>query len=353
MITKRDQLWKGAFRILMPQFVQFHFPHKYAEIDWNKGVEYLDKELHKLQLSAVANNRIADVLVKLYLKTGEIVWVLLHIEIQGYPDEYFALRMHQMRYRIEDYFGVNPVMLCILTDDDPNFHPKEYVIDTWGKGCHTTFHTYKVMHNPPSEYPVQDTAVALIMEIAYNATQTKRLPDDKIMDLYIPIVRKLINEGYKKEEIKLIISFIEAHVKFANSENYRKFEKNIDTMVKYETTEDILALFDTEKRLKKLQFLEEQEDVMKANIEKLRIQSERELRNTQQARAKAEEARAKAEEERTKAEEERAKKDKSVLLMLNQGITIDLISRVVGITENEIVDIQTRYKDSNILKELM
>jgi hypothetical protein len=342
MITRRDQLWKGAFRMLMPQFVQFYFPDHYDEIDWSKGIEYLDKELHTLQIKSESNGRIADVLVKLYLKSGEAIWLLLHIEIQGYVDKDFELRVHQMQYRIEDLFSVNPIMLAILTDDNPNFRPKEYRTEVWGTVSYTAFNSYKVMDHPPSTYKIKDNAVALIMEIVYNSTQLKKLPDDKIMDLFLPIAKKFFIEGYEKEEIKLLISFIEAHVKFENSDYSRIFDENIDNMVKYETTEDILAIFDTEKRLKRLHFLEAQEEKMRASMEQLRMREE-------EARMKEEESRMREEKSRMREEKSHAR---TIMFMFSQGIKIDLISRVIGITENEILEIQVKYKDSDFLKDL-
>jgi hypothetical protein len=69
-MTTVDQVWKASFRQMMPQFVEFFFPHKNDEVDWSKGVEYLDKELNTLLLKSKVKNRIADVLVKLHKKKG-------------------------------------------------------------------------------------------------------------------------------------------------------------------------------------------------------------------------------------------------------------------------------------------
>ena len=124
MTVGPDKLWKIAFRTMMPEFIEFFFPEKYDKIDWQKKILFLDKELQTIQPASRPKNRIADVLVMLHLKEGKPIWVLLHIEIQGYFDEFFGKRVHQMRYRIEDKLDASPVMLCIFTDDNPNFHPK-------------------------------------------------------------------------------------------------------------------------------------------------------------------------------------------------------------------------------------
>ena len=189
---------------------------------------FLDKELAKLQLKSNGKDRIADILVQLYLKNGKEVWVFLHIEVQGYIDKTFSLRVHQMRYRIEDRFGINPVMLVIYTDDNDNFCPNQYKVDTWGSTNRTTFLTYKVKDCPPTMFPNTDNPVSIIMEVAYHATQAKKTSDEDMMKLHLPIVKKLLTKGYSKEQIKALISFIEGYIKFGNSKNKHIFVEKID-----------------------------------------------------------------------------------------------------------------------------
>ena len=49
--------------------------------------------------------------------------------------------------------------------------------------------------------------------------------------------------------VHLVLSFIQAHVKFGNSENYRIFEENIINMEQYEEVEDLATFFDLESKL--------------------------------------------------------------------------------------------------------
>jgi hypothetical protein len=153
MRIDRDLLWKAAFRLYFKDFFYFFYKSYSRRIDWKRGIEFLDKELHKLHVQSDVMNRVADVLVRLYLKNGQPICILLHIEIQGYTDLGFPFRLHQMRYRIEDMFGgINPAMLAIYTDDDPDFHPKKYENKILGSKTLTVFNTYKVMDNPPALY---------------------------------------------------------------------------------------------------------------------------------------------------------------------------------------------------------
>ena len=38
-----DYLWKAVLRLFIQDFIKFFFPDKYDEIDWSKGVEFLDR----------------------------------------------------------------------------------------------------------------------------------------------------------------------------------------------------------------------------------------------------------------------------------------------------------------------
>ena len=43
--TNYDNPWKQALSLYFPNFIAFFFPQIYAEIDWTKPYEFLDKEL--------------------------------------------------------------------------------------------------------------------------------------------------------------------------------------------------------------------------------------------------------------------------------------------------------------------
>ena len=268
--------------------------------------------------------------MRLCLKTGETIWILLHIEIQGYLDTIFDKRMHQMRYRIEDLFGVNPAMLAIYTDDDPHYHPKQYELETWKTTTRTAFLTYKVMEVPPSMFPIQDSPVATIMEVAYHATKSKKMLDGDIMNLYLPIVKQLLTKGYPKQQIRFLLSFIKGYIKFGNLQNTRIFEQKIDDMVKYDTTKSILAKVESE-RMKYLKWLAK--ETAREEAEK-RVEAHKFM------------------QEQLKHEKEllEQKQEQSILLMLSQGIDRNLIAKILDMTLQDIESIEIKYQDINPVK---
>ncbi len=340
MRTQKDILWKVALHALMPQFVKFFFPFRYDEVDWAKEIHFLDKELQAFQVNSRPANRIADVLVMLHLKDGKQLYVFLHIEIQGYFDENFGFRVHQMCYRIEDKYGSTPAMLSIFTDDDPLFHPKEYRSETWGSGHLTYFNTYKVLENHPSTYSDPEGLVALIMETVYYSTQISKRTDEAIMMFFIPIAKKLFTKGYTKTYIHLVLSFIQAHVKFGNSENYRIFEENLVNMEQFEEVLDLESYFSTEK-------IREREQAALAAEQVALAAKQAALAAEARERQEKERERQGKERERQEKERERQKKERSILLMINQGISIELITKILDVTVEDIHAIEEKYKDNN------
>ena len=71
--SQYDSPWKEALDIYFPEFMEFFFPNAYQEIDWNKGYETLDKELQKVVQDANLGKRLADKLVKVWLKNVRLV----------------------------------------------------------------------------------------------------------------------------------------------------------------------------------------------------------------------------------------------------------------------------------------
>ena len=40
-----DELWKDIIEALFPHFIQFFVPQIYDAVNWDKGFQFLDKEL--------------------------------------------------------------------------------------------------------------------------------------------------------------------------------------------------------------------------------------------------------------------------------------------------------------------
>jgi hypothetical protein len=86
-----------------------------------------------------------DKLVKVWLKSGEEKWLLIHIEVQAEREGDFPKRMYVYNYRIFDRYDREVISLAILADDDPNWRPGQYGYGRWGFRTSIEFPVVKLL----------------------------------------------------------------------------------------------------------------------------------------------------------------------------------------------------------------
>lgn len=109
----------------------FFFPPIHADIDWQRGYEFLDKELAKLGSDYAASRRLADKLVKVWLKDGRETWLLIHLEIQGRPEKHFNQRIYVYNYRLFERHNCEVISLVVLTGAR-GARVGQYEVARWG-----------------------------------------------------------------------------------------------------------------------------------------------------------------------------------------------------------------------------
>ena len=119
-----DSPWKDILEAYFPRFIEFFFPDIFPKIDWERGHEFLDKELQKIAPDAKTGRRTVDKLVKVWLKDGTEIWTVVHVEIQGQQDPDFAKRMYMYNYRLFDKHDKKIVSLAVLTDGSKSWRPE-------------------------------------------------------------------------------------------------------------------------------------------------------------------------------------------------------------------------------------
>jgi hypothetical protein len=142
MIQENDLVWKEIVTLLLQDFTEFFWQEAYHAIDWTKPYESLEQELNQISIKDEIGRRYVDKLFKVFLKTGEEQWILLHIEIQHSKQEDFPKRMFTYFNRVFTKYNKDIASLAILADLDPNWRPKQYhrvVLNT------TILRTYEVV----------------------------------------------------------------------------------------------------------------------------------------------------------------------------------------------------------------
>ncbi len=134
---EHDSPWKEVLEDLFEEFLAFFFPELHHAIDFTQPPEFLENELRQIAVEGETGKRVVDKLVKVFLQNGAERWLLIHIEIQGYQEQNFPERMFIYFYRLFDKHRKHVISLAVLTDDNPNFRPREYTRSGWG--CEVVF----------------------------------------------------------------------------------------------------------------------------------------------------------------------------------------------------------------------
>src|SRR5262245_34319532 len=140
-----DSPWKDALQIYLPAFLAFFFSDIHADIDWDRDYEALDKEFQQIVRHAKVGKRLADKLFKVWLRDGGERWLLIHVEIQGEPEEEFPERMFNYNVAARQLYNQTVVSLALLCDDRPEWRPTSFAYGHWGCKTELTFRAAKLL----------------------------------------------------------------------------------------------------------------------------------------------------------------------------------------------------------------
>jgi predicted transposase/invertase (TIGR01784 family) len=231
MKVSKDTLWKSIIESLIDDFLWYFFPNYADQIDFERGFEFLDTELQKLIPDNPGKKRHADKLIKVWFKNGQEAWFLIHVEIQGYQDYWMGLRLFECIYRIRDKFQRPVTGLAIYTDWDRTYHVKEFKDVFLGSVISYQFNTYVLRDHTPAELANDPNPFAAVMEAAWQFLK-KPKDEQKLAQLKLDMIRRLLKRNLPKDRIKSIIGFIALYVDFDNSEIKTKFEQDLMVITK-------------------------------------------------------------------------------------------------------------------------
>ena len=235
-IKKPDTLWKEIIKDLFEDFITFFIEDLAKEIDFSKGIDFLDKELATLTSKSENINRDADALVKVYLKNGEEKWVLVHIEVQGYIDKEFPKRMFTYYYRILDKFDKKITAITILTDGNKNYNPNCYQESFYGTELNYKYNSFKILDKTEEELKENKNPFALIILAGLYVIKSKKTKDEqKKYNFKYTLIKLLKERKYSKEKIRSLFIFIESILKLSLKFELQ-FEKNVKKIFKEEVS---------------------------------------------------------------------------------------------------------------------
>jgi hypothetical protein len=205
-----DSPWKDILRAYFPQAIAFFFPQTSDLIDWTQPHEFLEKEFQKVSQDAQVGRRYADQLVKVWLKGGRQLWLLLHVEVQSQSETDFEERMFTYRLRIFDQFRQIPISLAILCDESLSWRPSHYEADYPDTSLNFRFGAVKLLDYRPrwTELERSDNPFATVVMAHLKVLETKRDVDQRKAWKFT-LTRALYEKGYGRQEVLDLYRFID------------------------------------------------------------------------------------------------------------------------------------------------
>ena len=204
-----DSPWKEILDSFFPSFMEFFFPPAYNEVDWERGFESLDTELRQIVHEAELRRRTIDKLVKVWLKSGEEQWILIHIEIQIQEDKDFEERMFVYHYRLYDVYGRAVVSLAVLGDGRVNWRPSRYRYEKWGCAMDFRFPTVKLLDYAADTSTLESmTNPFAIVVLAHLKTRETHQDSEARRSWKTNLVKGLYDRGFDRETIRCLFRFI-------------------------------------------------------------------------------------------------------------------------------------------------
>ena len=205
-----DNPWKEALHEYFRSFLEFFFPDIHADIDWNRGHEFLDAELRQLARKTRAGRRLPDALVRVVRRDGQEGYVLVHIEIQSQVDQLFTLRVATYNYRIFDLHQLPLVSLVILADPDPQWRPERYERELWGTRSVLEFRAFKLLdlRDRRLELAASSNPFALLSAAHLAALESGPAARTRLT-WKLDLVRSLYRQGLDQERVRSLFGLID------------------------------------------------------------------------------------------------------------------------------------------------
>jgi len=208
--TEFDSSWKDVIECYFQDFIRFFCPQADEEIEWNRGFEFLDKELQQVVRDAELGRRLVDKLVKVWRTGGEETWALIHLEVQSFEETNFAERMFVYHYRIYDRYKRTVVSLAILGDERSSWRPERFGYELWGCEVGFKFPVVKLL-----DYKQQWSALETsrnpfaTVVMAHLLAQETRPDAQRRLASKLAITRRLYDRGDSREDVINLFGFID------------------------------------------------------------------------------------------------------------------------------------------------
>ena len=188
----------------------FFFPAIAADIDWERGFVFMDKELQKVVRDGEVQKRYADKLIQLWRLNGDPLLVMCHIEVQGQKEDIFGKRMFSYNYRLRDRYDCPVASLAILADDSSMWRPRSYQDSIWGCNVLFEFPIVKLSdyRSDWAALEASENPFAIVVMAHLKTQDTKHEPEER-KTWKFRLTTMLYDRGYTEQEILELYNFLD------------------------------------------------------------------------------------------------------------------------------------------------
>jgi hypothetical protein len=153
---------------------------------------------------------VVDKLVKVWLKSGEERWLLIHVEVQTWRESDFPKRMYVYNYRLFDRYDREVISVAILADDDPDWRPRQYGYGRWGFRASVEFPIVKLLDYAADWQALEadPNPFATVVLAHLKTLETRRAPADR-QAWKVRLVKGLYGRGLSAEDVRQLFRFID------------------------------------------------------------------------------------------------------------------------------------------------
>ena len=203
-----DGAWKEALRHHLPEFLAVYFPAMHAAIDWTTPVKWFDKELSQILGAAGRRNKRVDILAKVGLRSGQLQWILLHLEIQSAREASFERRIARFNSGLFWVFGERVATLVVLADLQGNWRPQEDHLEVGGFESRLRFPICKLIDKLADEWRENRSLPVQVARAQIAALRTAGDPEGRFRAKW-QLVRNLYDAGYNAKQVRELFRLID------------------------------------------------------------------------------------------------------------------------------------------------
>jgi hypothetical protein len=210
VLTELDKPWEYIVNIYFEEFMVFFFPEVHQLIDWNRGYEFMEKELQKILFDVKMDRHLADKLVKVWLKDDKTLVIYIHIDVRLQKYKLFAQRMFINNYRLFDLYGPQIWSLAILGDLNSDWRPKSYTHEFAGFEMSCNFPIIKLIDYQKKwdELEKLKNPFAMVVRTHLKRLETGRSSSKRLFEK-IELFKALSQANYSEQKFLYLFDFID------------------------------------------------------------------------------------------------------------------------------------------------